>query len=189
MKILLVVAHGRKDALTKQAAAAFAESAKSAGHDIEVADLVEEKFDPVLLASDEPDWNDADKVYSDQVVREMKRVEQNQATVIFFPVWWWSMPAILKGWIDRVWNHGWAYGGKTYPHQKVLLVAIAGNGRENYTKRGYDTAMKTQLVTGILEYCGVKQGELHILYGTLEDADAPAGVVSTARDMGSTFSD
>ena len=44
-------------------------------------------------------------------IREMERIERNQAPVIVFPVWWWSMPAILKGWIDRVWNNGWAYGG------------------------------------------------------------------------------
>lgn len=187
MRILLVVAHGRQGALTKQAAEAFAASARANGHHVEVGDLVEEHFDPVLLPPDEPDWNDASKVYSDGVLREMARIERNEATVIFFPVWWWSMPAILKGWIDRVWNNGWAYGAKTYPHQRVLMVAIAGNGQEAYEKRGYDTAMRTQLVTGTLEYCGVEKGELQILYGAIEDSVTPEEIIASAAGLGSKF--
>lgn len=187
MRILLVVAHGRQGSLTKQAAQAFADAARANGHHIEIADLVEERFDPVLLPVDEPDWNDADKVYSDAVLREMARVERNEATVMIFPVWWWSMPAILKGWIDRVWNHGWAYGAKTYPHKRVLMIAIAGNGREAYQKRGYDTAMRTQLVTGTLEYCGVETGELEILYGAIEGAEIPAEIIASAASLGTTF--
>lgn len=187
MRILLVIAHGRQGSLTRQAAEAFAVSARAKGDEIEIADLVEENFDPILMPVDEPDWNDASKVYSDAVSREMKRIERNEATVVFFPVWWWSMPAVLKGWIDRVWNHGWAYGGKDYPHRRVLMVAIAGNGREAYAKRGYDMAMRTQIVTGILEYCGVERGDLEILYGAIEDADTPAGIIAAAAKLGSAF--
>lgn len=187
MKILVVVAHGRQGSLTKQAARAFADAARDKGHEVEVADLVEEGFDPVLMPVDEPDWNDADKVYSDTVRREMARVERNEATVMIFPVWWWSMPAILKGWIDRVWNHGWAYGSRTYPHQRVVMIAIAGNGREAYEKRGYDKAMKTQLQTGILEYCGVEHGDLQILYGAIETDSAAEQIIASAAGLGSDF--
>jgi NAD(P)H dehydrogenase (quinone) len=187
MKILLVVAHGRERALTKQAAEAFAESAKANGHTIEIADLVKEHFNPVLMPQDEPDWNDGSKAYSKEVQAEMARVERNDVTVIFFPVWWWSVPAILKGWIDRVWNHGWAYGGKTYPHQRVLMVAIAGNGQDAYEKREYDRAMRTQIVTGILEYCGIEKGELKILYGAIEDAEIPGRLIAAASQLGKDF--
>jgi NAD(P)H dehydrogenase (quinone) len=187
MKILVVVAHGRQSSLTKQVAKAFAEAAREKGHAVEVADLVEERFDPVLMPVDEPDWNDENKVYSDAVRSEMARVERNEATVMIFPVWWWSMPAILKGWIDRVWNFGWAYGSRTYPHQRVVMIAIAGNGKEAYEKRDYDKAMKIQLQTGILEYCGVKQGDLEILYGAIEEASAAQQIVASAANLGSRF--
>jgi len=57
----------------------------------------------------------------------MARIERNDAIAMFFPVWWWSMPATLKGWIDRVWNHGWAYGWNgidtRIPLDKALMVA------------------------------------------------------------------
>lgn len=187
MKILLVIAHGRQESLTHTAAEAFADGARAEGHEVEVADLVAEGFDPVLRAEDEPDWNNPAKAYSASVQSEMERIERNQATVIFFPVWWWSMPAVLKGWIDRVWNHGWAYGGRNYPHRKVMMVAIAGNGRESYEKRHYDVAMQTQISTGILDYCGVTDGRLVILQGVLEDAAAAAEVIVTAAQLGKAW--
>ncbi|MBS0250964.1 MAG: NAD(P)H oxidoreductase [Proteobacteria bacterium] len=187
MKILVVVAHGRANSLTRQVAEAFALSAREKGHEVEVADLVKERFDPVLTEVDEPDWNDPDKTYSEAVRREMARIERNEATVMVFPVWWWSMPAILKGWIDRVWNHGWAYGPRSYPHKRVLMIAIAGNGRETYEKRDYDKAMQLQLATGILDYCGVEDGRLETLYGAIEGNDAPNQILHSASALGAAF--
>lgn len=187
MKILVVVAHGREGSLTTQAAAAFAAGARAQGHEVEMADLVAEHFDPVLLPADEPDWKDPDKVYSEEVRKEMDRIERNEATVMIFPIWWWSLPAILKGWIDRVWNHGWAYGARSYPHQRVLMLGIAGGAEATYESGGYAAAMKTQLLTGILEYCGVGQGDLQILFGSLEDEAAPASIIAAAGSLGAGF--
>ena len=141
MNILLVLAHPRQNSLTHQVAAAFAEAAIQDGHVIEMADLVAEDFDPVLREVDEPDWNDPDKHYSADVQTEMARVERNDATVIVFPVWWWSMPAVLKGWIDRVWNNGWAYGARKLPHSRALLIGSCSSSAHGFAKRGYDRAI------------------------------------------------
>jgi Flavodoxin-like fold len=54
------------------------------------------RLDPVLREPDVPDWGNPDNVYSSGLIREMERIERNQATVIVFPVGWWSMPAMLK---------------------------------------------------------------------------------------------
>jgi NAD(P)H dehydrogenase (quinone) len=168
-------------------ARAFAQAAVANGHEIEWASLVEEGFDAVLREPDEPDWGNPDKVYSPAVLREMQRIERNQATLIVFPVWWWSMPAILKGWIDRVWNNGWAYGERQYPHKRVWMIAIAGNLAPSYQKRGYDTAMQTQIETGILGYCGIEDRRLTILYGSIEGDPYPAQIVEGARTLGRSF--
>jgi len=187
VKILLVVAHERTNSLTREVAEQFASAARENGHEIELADLVAEGFDPVLREADEPDWDDPDKIYSEAVRAEMARIERNETTVMVFPVWWWSMPAILKGWIDRVWNNGWAYGEKTYPHKRVLMIGIAGNDQESYEKRDYDKAMQTGIVTGILDFCGVEDAKLELLYGALEDADAPARTLKAANALGADF--
>jgi NAD(P)H dehydrogenase (quinone) len=108
MKTLIVLAHPRSSSLTFAAATAFAEAIAERGNDVAWADLVREAFDPVLLSADEPDWNDPNKCYSAAARAQMDRIERNDATVMIFPVWWWSMPAVMKGWVDRVGNNGWA---------------------------------------------------------------------------------
>ena len=101
---------------------------------------------------DEPDWSDSNKRYSPEVRREMARIERNEATLIVFPVYWWSVPAILKGWIDRVWNNGWAYGDANFPQRRVWMIGICANSAAGFARRGYDRAMQTQLDIGILDY-------------------------------------
>jgi putative NADPH-quinone reductase len=102
----------------------------------------------VLREADEPDWNDPDKVYSEEVRREMQRIERNEATVMVFPVYWWSMPALLKGWIDRVWNNGWAYGARKFPQKRAWMIGIAGAVESGYSKRGYDAAIRPSSTSG-----------------------------------------
>lgn len=173
--------------MTKAVADVFAGVTMRAGHQVETANLLAEGFDPVLREVDEPDWANPAKQYSEAVQREMQRVERNQATVMVFPVWWWSMPAVLKGWIDRVWNNGWAYGERSYPHKRVWMIAVAGSLQPAYAKRGYDVAMKTQLETGILGYCGVEETRLEVLYGAIEGDGYPLQILEQARELASEF--
>ena len=168
MKTLLVVVHPRTDSLTANIGRRFAEVLHASGHEVEYADLAEERFDPALGEEDEPDWDNSEKLYSPAVRAEMQRIERNEAVVMVFPVWWWSMPALLKGWIDRVWNNGWAYGSRKIPVRRAWMIAIAGTTFDQYQKRGYDKAMDIQLKVGILDYCGVAEPRLEVLYGSME---------------------
>jgi NAD(P)H dehydrogenase (quinone) len=152
-----------------------------------LADLAQVGFDPLLREADDPDWNDPDKVYSEAVRREMQRVERNEATVMVFPVYWWSMPALLKGWIDRVWNNGWAYGTRKFPQKRAWMIGVAGALEGGYTKRGYDTAMQIQLDVGILDYCGVEQRRLELLYGSIEGSEFPPQILARAQALGREF--
>jgi NAD(P)H dehydrogenase (quinone) len=185
VRALLVVAHPRRSSLTFAVAEAFATAASGHGVEFERADLVGEGFDATLRADDEPDWSNPEKVYSVAVQAEIARIARNQATVIVFPVWWWSMPAVLKGWIDRVWNHGFAYGSRAYPQRRVWMLGLAGTTEDAYAKRGYDAAMRTQLEIGVLEYCGVEDRRLEILYGVNEGAAEAA--LARAASLGEEF--
>jgi len=187
LKTLLVVAHPRPDSLTAEAARHFARTIKKNGHEVEYADLVAEKFDPVLREDDEPDWDDPDKQYSRGVWEEMRRIERNDATVMVFPIWWWSMPAVLKGWIDRVWNHGWAYGARKFPNRRVWMIGIAGNNLAQFQKRGYDRAIDIQLNVGILDYCDVKEPRLEVLYGALDGKAEVEALLADIQRIASEF--
>ena len=187
MKTLLVLAHPRKDSLTARVADIFVDGLAKKGHDVERADLVEEGFDPVLREADEPDWDNPRKEYSPEVRREMERIERNDATVMIFPVYWWSVPAVLKGWIDRVWNNGWAYGDASFPQHRVWMIGIAGNSSGGFAERGYDRAMSIQLDTGVLDYCGVRERRLELLHGSIEGQAYVDRILVDAERLASEF--
>lgn len=184
MRLLLVVAHPRQGSLTHRAAAAFARAAVAGGHEIETADLLAEGFDPVLRMGDEPDWANPAKPWAPDVLAEMARIDRNEATVLVFPVWWWSMPAVLKGWVDRVWANGWAYGGRSYPHARVWALAVVGASAAASAEGGFDRVLEGQIVDGIFRFCGVAEPRLALLCNAAEDAD---GVVAEAARLGAAF--
>lgn len=187
MKVLVIFDHPRRTSFCGAVLDAFVRGLAEAGHTTEIADLRTEGFDPRLGPEDEPDWDDPKKTYSPAVLAEQARIERNEALAFIFPVWWWSLPATTKGWIDRVWNNGWAYGERKLPHSKALLLAVCGGDAELYAKRGYDGAMQTQLMTGIIDYCGIKEGALECLYGSLDSADIRQSLLDRAHRLGMSF--
>lgn len=187
MKVLTVLCHPRRASLTAALAERFRDGLAAAGHDGELADLYGEGFDPSMLPPDEPDWADQRKRYSDTVLAEQARIERHQAIALVFPVWWWSMPAMLKGWIDRVWNRGWAYDGGVLKLQRGLLLGVAAGSARSYAGKGYDQAMQTQLVQGVLRYCGIPQARLELFYDVLDDDAIRAACLDRAERLGRDF--
>jgi NAD(P)H dehydrogenase (quinone) len=184
LNVLVVFDHPRRHSFCGAVLDSLIQGLAEAGHAPEIADLRAEGFDPRLPPADEPDWSDAGKIYSDAVLAEQARMMRNEALAFVFPVWWWSLPATTKGWVDRVWNNGWAYGARTLPHKKALLLGTATGGAAGYAKRGYDQAMRIQILTGMMEYCGTPESELHLLFDVLDDGQARDRYLAQARELG-----
>lgn len=166
---LVVVAHPEKTSLTNSVAAAVTWGVERAGHSVEIADLVAEGFDPRYSAADQAAYRRGGTTPAD-VAAEQARIDRSDALVLVYPVYWWSFPGVLKGWIDRVFANGWAYQDtetgvvKKLQKLKVHLVAIGGADLRTYGRRGYLWAMRTQIEHGIFDYCGatVMKSELFL---------------------------
>jgi NAD(P)H dehydrogenase (quinone) len=189
LKVLVVFSHPRRDSFCGAALDNFTAGLAEAGHVFEIADLHAEKFDPVMPLADEPDWNDDNKRYSDDVLREQARIARHDGLAFVFPVWWWSMPAMLKGWIDRVWNNGWAYGSRKLPHRRALLLATAVGTEESYRTREYDKAMRIQLIVGTMNFCGIADARLHLLCDVLSGPEPRRRLLAEAKDLGRQFAE
>ncbi|MBT2281950.1 NAD(P)H oxidoreductase [Paenibacillus polymyxa] len=168
MNVLVVVSHPRKDSLTFQVAQRFAQGLTDAGHDYEILDLHGIGFDPILREMDEPDYTQENQVFSPEVETEMERLKKHDAVAFVFPLWWWHLPAMLKGYVDRVMNNGFAYGANKLPHQQILWIALSGVTEEQMHKRNYGQSIANLLNVGIADYCGVSQSRVEFLYETLE---------------------
>ncbi|MFT3989040.1 NAD(P)H oxidoreductase [Aestuariivirga sp.] len=187
MNVLVVFDHPRRQSFCGAMLDNLVEGLESAGHKAEIADLRAEAFDPRLPEADEPDWADDRKIYSPEVLKEQARIARNDALAFVFPVWWWSFPATTKGWIDRVWNNGWAYGSARLPQSRALLIGAASASAEAYRKRGYDDAMRVQLVTGIMDYCGIAKAGLELFHDVTDNAEAGHQALKRARQLGLTY--
>lgn len=170
MNVLVVVSHSRKDSLTFQVTDRFVQGLTEAGHQAEIVDLHEIGFDPILRAEDEPDYTQENQRFSPQIETEIQRLKKHDAIAFVFPLWWWHLPAMLKGYIDRVMNNSFAYGTNKLHHQQIVWLALAGVTEEQMNKRSYGDSIRNLLNVGIADYCGVSNSKVEFLYHTV---DAP----------------
>lgn len=192
MHALVVVAHPDPSSLTHGLAAALGDEIARSGHTFEVADLTREGFDPRFTLADRGVHHRTGPAPAD-VVAEQARIERADAVVLVYPVFWWSMPAILKGWIDRVFSNGWAFddgpGGvglvRKLGHLHVHLVAVAGSDEPAYLRHGYQDAMRTQIDHGVFGYCGAAVSTSRILFDA--ELGDPLAHLDAARDVGRTL--
>jgi putative NADPH-quinone reductase len=163
---LIVVSHHRTDSLTVHIGDVVAARLKEAGYDIDLLNLDTEGFDPRMTVADQPDWDDRDKAYSPEVQAHMARVLAAEVIIPVFPVYWNGTPALLKGWIDRVWNYGFAYG-RSKPRlagKRMLWLGLAGASEgDDYSASLEDTLDRT-LRQGISVYNGIADAAVAVLY-------------------------
>lgn len=189
MHALIVLSHPDPGSLTHAVAARLAAGVAAAGHTASLADLAAEGFDPRFSAADIAAHRGKAPPPAD-IRAEQQRIDRADALVLVYPVYWWSMPGLLKGWIDRVFSNGWAYddrsgGGirKLLGRLPVHLVALGGADLRTYARHGYFGAMRTQIDHGIFDYCGAPVSTTELMVDT--DAGSTAAAhLDTAHALG-----
>lgn len=177
MGSLIVTAHPDSDSLTHHAAAALTDALGES--DVTTVHLAQEGFDPRFTLDDRRAYAEQ-SVFDPAVEAEQRRIDAVGHLVLVFPVYWWSMPALLKGWIDRVFVGGWAFevgeGDRVIPKLGGLtmhLLPVSGTSRASFARHGYLESFTTQIEHGIVDYCGAKRGATAFIHDSeSEDADA-----------------
>lgn len=164
MTTLVVVSHSDPDSLTQHVARATAEAIRAMGCEVDIADLGAENFDPRFSMGDLDLYRGTGAAPAD-VIAEQERIDRADHLILVFPMYWWSMPALLKGWIDRVFVSGWAYDFtpgsefvKKLGRLTVHLIPIAGDDTESFERHGVYEAFRTQIERGVIKYCGATIG-------------------------------
>ncbi len=162
MHALIVIGHHDPASLTHALAEQIAAGLHAAGHTSELADLGAEQFDPRFGLADHAVHRRQAAAPAD-VLAEQARIERADTLVLVYPIYWWSLPALLKGWVERVFSNGWAFDyhadGKLIKKLgglNVHLVGVAGADAATFERHGYSQAMATQIEHGIFDYCGAK---------------------------------
>ncbi len=193
-KLLLVFAHPEPTSLTRQFVDVAVDTLQAQGHQVMLSDLYGMGWKAVFDAQDFPQRVDAERLsfiaesghayatgtQPPDVLAEQQKLLAADAVILLFPLWWYGLPAILKGWIDRVFAFGFAYGyqgeGNRYRYgdgilkgKRALLAVMVGGPAEDYAPRGINGPLEQILfpVThGNLFYPGMDVLPTHAVYGT-----------------------
>ncbi len=193
MRVLTVFAHPNRASFSGACLDAFLAGLAESGHEGDLADLYGEGFDPRFQAADFAQFTGGPAAMPEEVRREQARVERADALAFVFPVWWWSFPAILKGWVDRVWCQGWAYDftlGRSrglLTLGKAVLPCPAGSSASVYRTYGYHEAMRRCIDVGVLGYCGIDDVAMHIFPAVDDRPEAREAYLEIARRIGRDF--
>jgi len=108
MRVLVIFAHPLGDSYAATLRDTVVAALEAGGHTVDLCDLYQEDFDPTLSAQE---WRDYENTSENTraVSRQVERLRQAEGIIFVFPSWWYGMPAILKGYFDRVWLPGVAF--------------------------------------------------------------------------------
>ncbi|MBF6344755.1 NAD(P)H-dependent oxidoreductase [Nocardia cyriacigeorgica] len=195
MKTLIVHAHPEPASLNGALKDLAVTTLETAGHEVRVSDLYAMNWKP---AADAADYGpaastplrvarDSGRAFETGTLTSDVRAEQDKLlwadTIIFqFPLWWYSMPAILKGWVDRVFTYRFAYGvgehsdtkyGERYGEgalagRRALVSVTIGGAQSSYGPRGINGPIDDLLFPihhGILFYPGIEVLPPFVVYG------------------------
>jgi len=108
MRVLLIHCHPRVESFSAALRDTARQSLEAAGHEVECRDLYAEGFSPALNDAEHRDYLDPASNPSD-VADHVASLQRAEALLLVYPTWWYGLPAMLKGWFDRIWAPGIAF--------------------------------------------------------------------------------
>lgn len=177
MKVLIVHAHPEPRSFTAALRDQAVHTLQAQGHEVQVSDLYAMGWNPVASAADfgareNPDYlvyaleqrlGVKSRSIAADIQGELEKLLWADMLILNFPMFWFSVPAMLKGWIDRVLVSGVCYGGKRFYDQgglagKKALVTVTLGGREHMFGEGAIHGpledMLRPILRGTLAYVG-----------------------------------
>lgn len=159
MKYLLIFAHPDGQSLNGHLKDRVHHYLRDNEHEVFVRDLYQLNFNPVL-SSEEIEGQRIGKVGED-IKTEQEYILWAETLILIHPIWWTGLPAMLKGYIERVFSYNFAYrydqgiqkgllSGK-----QAIIINTQGKSKKEYQDSGMDQALSLTSDQGIYSYCGL----------------------------------
>ncbi|MGL1902439.1 MAG: NAD(P)H-dependent oxidoreductase [Fibrobacterales bacterium] len=155
-KELIILGHPNAQSYCNEIAETYYKTAVSAGRDIAMVKLYELTFSPNLSDG----YHKRTELEPD-LLRCQKLIEEAEHIVWVFPIWWATIPALLKGFVDRLFLPGWAFkSGKSFPEKllkgKTSQLMVTMDSPVWYYKLFTKQPVKYSFARGTLGFCGIK---------------------------------
>ncbi len=188
MHVLTILDHPDPASFSAAVARRFMDGAKDAGHSVELADLHAEEFDPRWTKADIDAEANGDTL--PDVAKEQMRIDRADAICLVFPLFWWGMPSMMKGWVDRVWTWDWAYDQLDDPNKSLqrprsgVLLIPAGARSDEMDEAGYSAALETAWINGTFGYFGFSPRKLELLCGAKGSLERRKSLLERSYQVG-----
>jgi NAD(P)H dehydrogenase (quinone) len=203
MKVLVVLAHPEPLSFNGAMFRTAVETFTMEGHEVETSDLYQMDFDPVSGRHNFKTVKDSNYFkqqmeemyatesdgFADDIETEIEKIEWCDLMIWQFPLWWFGLPGILKGWVDRVFAMGRTYGGdKLYANgvfrgKKALLSLTTGGPAPAYVKGGFQgdiNSILRPIQRGMLQFVGFEVLAPQVNYGPVRMEDSQRKHLLTA---------
>lgn len=160
MRHLIIKALHRNESFLAEVTEKLTSELTYSGSKVNIRDLYAENFQPVLSRDDFTALKN--NRLPEDILREQEYLQNADLLWVIFPIWWTSMPAILKGYIDRIFLSGFAYRMKSdrleglLTNKKVIILNSMGMSREEYANTGMYEALRMTIDKGIFEFTGMQ---------------------------------
>jgi NAD(P)H dehydrogenase (quinone) len=195
MNIFIVYWHPEPRSFNGALLRTAVETLAGSGHSVKISDLHAMRFDPVsgrhnFITAKDPGYFKQQteelhatevRGFSVEIENEMEKLGWCDMLILQFPLWWFGLPAVLKGWVDRVFAMGRIYGmGRIYETgvfkgKRAMLSLTTGGPEEAYRKGGFNgdiAAILRPIQRGILKFVGFSVLEPHIVFGPAHLSEA-----------------
>lgn len=158
MKHLIIYAHPNRGSSNYRLLQTVVESLQAKRHEILIRDLYLLDFNPVFSLEDMKGQRSGN-VKAD-IKQEQEYITWANHITFIYPIWWTGMPAIMKGYIDRVFSYGFAYRYVNGVQEGLLtgkqttVINTHGKSQAEYESIGMDKALLLTSDKGIFTYCG-----------------------------------
>ncbi|MDK2966045.1 NAD(P)H-dependent oxidoreductase [Lacrimispora sp.] len=169
MRVFVVYCHPSKKSFTYEMMQEFLKGLNNANHEFIVSDLYEMNFNAEMSENEyeREAYYRTDIPVAEDVMEEQRKIQESDAIVFIYPVFWTEAPAKLVGWFDRIWTSGFAYNPN--PQIKILKKALfmisAGKTMESLEETGESNAMRIVMLGDRIRNRALKK-EMIIFDGT-----------------------
>lgn len=194
VKHFIVIAHPEPKSICQSIGNAAIDALKAAGHEVKVTRLYEQGFEAFSSRRSFKTVKDADYFkqpqeealataehgFADDLEEELQKLEWCDVLIFQFPLYWFALPAVLKGWVDRVFAFSRVYGLANsfetglLKGKKAILSFTTGGPEVIYTPDGYSgdiNGILRPIHRGIFEFVGMSVLRPNILYAAAHVSD------------------
>ncbi|NEQ77639.1 MAG: NAD(P)H-dependent oxidoreductase [Okeania sp. SIO2C9] len=194
MKVLIVYWHPEPQSFNGAMFRQACEALLDAGNEVKTSDLYEMNFNPVSSRQNFKTVKDPDYLklqleekyatemnsFAEDIDLEIKKIEWCDLMIWQFPLWWFGLPAVFKGWVDRVFAMERVYGGGriyetgVFQGKRALLSLTTGGGEDIYIKGGFNgdiNGILRPIHRGMLQFVGFDVLAPEIVYAPVRMTD------------------